>query len=109
MGTSVVTKDQQPPKVYPAAVGKGHHHTCQSDSEDTHGLTPLDPGDSKDGAFKVPQCMQHYFNKHTKRRLTKKTGKPYLMSTLGQTWILESHQRWTNICLNSWETHAPRM
>ena len=45
-----------------------------SEEEDTHGLTPFDPGDlvkSKDGTFKVPQCMQQYLNKHMKRCLTK--------------------------------------
>ena len=45
-----------------------------SEEEDTHGLTPFDPGDlikSKDGTFKVPQCMQQYLNKHLKRCLTK--------------------------------------
>ena len=45
-----------------------------SGAEDTQALTPFDPGDlvkSKDGTFKVPQCMQQYLDKHMKRCLTK--------------------------------------
>ena len=47
----------------------------RTDSEvGIQGLTPFDPGDlvkSKDGTFKVPQCMQQYLDKHMKRCLTK--------------------------------------
>ena len=64
--------------------------------EDTHGLTPFDPGDlvkSKDGTFKVPKSMQQYLNKHMKRCLSKEEREALFTEALGQTWILVSHLR----------------